>query len=132
MARRGIIPWDGEGAGVVSFRQAFLEGPWRNKWEPYFRSLADYIPPPRTVTAMVREGAMTDADALKWYRAAGLTQEALSLRANVDRSYVSQLERNLKSPTLDTLFLLCEALGVSAAQIVARVEAERAGRANDP
>ena len=29
---------------------------------------------------------------------AGLTQEELAHRANVDRSYISQLEHNLKSP----------------------------------
>jgi hypothetical protein len=75
MARRGIIPWNGHGAGVVSYEQAFLEGPWRNKWLDPMRSLAVYVPPPRTVTAMVREGAMTDATALKWFTAAGLDKE---------------------------------------------------------
>jgi transcriptional regulator with XRE-family HTH domain len=54
--------------------------------------------------------------------AAGMTQEELSFKAGVDRSYVSQLERDLKSPTLDMLLRLCKALGASAAAIVARVE----------
>ena len=53
---------------------------------------------------------------------AGLTQEELSFRAEVDRSYISQLERDLKSPTVDTLLRLCQALGVSASKIIARVE----------
>ena len=60
MARRGIIPWDGEGPEAVSFHQAFLEGPWRNKWEPAFRQLAVYRPPVRSVVAMLRSGAITD------------------------------------------------------------------------
>ena len=42
---------------------------------------------------------------------AGLTQEQLSFRAGVSRPYVSQLERNLKSPTVATLFLICDASG---------------------
>lgn len=63
MARRGVIPWDGEGAGVVSYRQAFLEGPWRNKWEQPYRVLSQYLPPPRTITAMYREGSLTHDDA---------------------------------------------------------------------
>jgi len=57
---------------------------------------------------------------------AGLTQEELSSKARVDRSYISQLERGLKSPTLDMLLRLCKAMGVSASEIVARVEKEAA------
>jgi transcriptional regulator with XRE-family HTH domain len=53
---------------------------------------------------------------------AGLTQEELSFRAEVDRSYISQLEHDKKSPTVDMLLRLCRALGVSAATIVARLE----------
>lgn len=63
MARKGIIPWDGTGAGVVSFHQAFLEGPWRNKWLEPWRKSAEYLPPPRTITAMLREGSLTVAEA---------------------------------------------------------------------
>lgn len=55
---------------------------------------------------------------------AGMTQEALSSAAKVDRSYISQLERNLKSPTVDTLLRLCRAMGVSAGKIIVRVEQE--------
>jgi transcriptional regulator with XRE-family HTH domain len=57
--------------------------------------------------------------------AAELTQEELSFRAGVHRTYVSMLERDKKSPTLDTLFRICDALGVKASQIVARVEKGR-------
>jgi transcriptional regulator with XRE-family HTH domain len=53
---------------------------------------------------------------------AGLTQEELAHRAGVDRSYISQLERGLKSPTVDMLLRLCRATGASASQIIARVE----------
>jgi transcriptional regulator with XRE-family HTH domain len=53
---------------------------------------------------------------------AGLTQEELSFAAKIDRTYVSQLERDLKSPTLDVLFRICEALGVPASKLIARVE----------
>jgi transcriptional regulator with XRE-family HTH domain len=56
---------------------------------------------------------------------AELTQEQLAFAAEVDRSYISQLERNLKSPTLDMLFRLCEGLGISASELVARVERSR-------
>lgn len=56
---------------------------------------------------------------------AGLTQEQLSFQAGLSRPYVSQLERNLKSPTVDTLFRICDALDVSAVNIIRRVDAAR-------
>ena len=42
--------------------------------------------------------------------ALGISQEILAERAGVDRSYVSILERGLKSPTLETLERICTAL----------------------
>ena len=56
--------------------------------------------------------------------AAGLTQEELGFRAQVDRSYISQLERDLKSPTVEMLFRLCKAMGVQASSLIATVERE--------
>ena len=60
---------------------------------------------------------------------AGLTQERLSFRAGLSRPYISELERNLKSPTVETLFRICDALEVSAADIVGRVDAARKRKA---
>ena len=56
---------------------------------------------------------------------AGLTQEQLSFRAGLSRPYISQLERDMKSPTVDTLFRICDALNASAADVVRRVDAAR-------
>ena len=56
---------------------------------------------------------------------AGLTQEELSFRAGLDRTYISMLEHDKKSPTLDVIFRLCDALGVPASRLIARVERER-------
>jgi transcriptional regulator with XRE-family HTH domain len=55
----------------------------------------------------------------------GVTQEQLSFRAGLSRPYISQLERNLKSPTVDTLFRICDALDVSAVTIIKKVDAAR-------
>lgn len=57
--------------------------------------------------------------------AAGLTQEQLGFDAELDRTYISQLERNLKSPTVDALFRLCDAMGIPASELISRVEAGR-------
>lgn len=44
MALRGIIPWTGRGPDVTSYEQAFLEGPWRDKWQPAYEKAALYHP----------------------------------------------------------------------------------------
>ena len=51
-----------------------------------------------------------------------MTQEQLSFAASVDRTYVSQLENNKKSPTVEVLLRICKALGVRASKVISRVE----------
>ena len=54
--------------------------------------------------------------------AVGMSQERLAFEAGVHRTYISLLERDRKSPTLNVLIRICRALGISAAELVARVE----------
>lgn len=75
MANRRIIGWDGSGPSSTSYHQGFLEGPWRNKWEAPMRKLAQYLPPPRTVTALLRAGSITQDHALALFQAEGLSPE---------------------------------------------------------
>jgi len=56
---------------------------------------------------------------------AGKTQEELSHDSGVSRQYISYLEHNKKSPTVETLFRLCEAMDESAANLLRRVERKR-------
>ncbi|MHB8860997.1 MAG: helix-turn-helix domain-containing protein [Pirellulaceae bacterium] len=51
-----------------------------------------------------------------------LTQEELAFRAHISRNYVSLIELNQKSPTVDVFLRICEAMGVSAATVIAGVE----------
>ena len=78
LANRGIIPWTGTGADAVSYEQAFLEGPWRNKWLPAFEALAQYIPPPETVRTLLEQGAIDHAQAAKWWSEYGLPQDTVN------------------------------------------------------
>jgi len=55
----------------------------------------------------------------------GLSQEELAERAELHRTYISQLERGLKSPSLARLADLADALCVPLAEFVAQVMAER-------
>ena len=68
---------------------------------------------------------MFGAELRKAREEAGLSQEQLSFQAGLSRPYISQLERGLKSPTLEVLFRLCDALGMLASELVARVESRR-------
>lgn len=54
--------------------------------------------------------------------AAGLTQEQLALEADLQRNYVSMMERGVNQPTITTLIKLSKPLRCSAAHIVNQVE----------
>jgi transcriptional regulator with XRE-family HTH domain len=56
---------------------------------------------------------------------AAMTQEQLAFEAELDRTFISRLEHNHTSPTLETLFRLADALNMTAAALVARVEQTR-------
>jgi transcriptional regulator with XRE-family HTH domain len=61
-------------------------------------------------------------------KAARLTQEELAFRARVSRNYVSLLELGEKSPTVDTLMRICDAMGTRASELLAAVERRRQRR----
>ncbi len=52
----------------------------------------------------------------------GLTQDVLSGLAGLDRTHYSKLERGLRSPTLDTLFKIGQALDIPPHVIVKAIE----------
>ena len=94
MAQRGVIPWDGVGPDVTSYQQAFLEGPWRNKWSGPYRALADYVPPPRTVTAMLKTGSLTTDQAAALLAKSGLTPE-------LAQAYITDAQQQSATSELD-------------------------------
>jgi transcriptional regulator with XRE-family HTH domain len=53
----------------------------------------------------------------------GLSQEALAFEADLERNYISLLERGLNSATIKTLFKLTPVLGVSVSKMLEQVEA---------
>lgn len=95
MANRGIIPWSGSGPGVVSFQQAFLEGPWRNKWLKPYQDAAQYYPPPRTITAMLKNGSLTVTQAMTLLQQQGLTQELAAAYVHDAQLSQNQSDRDL-------------------------------------
>ena len=59
----------------------------------------------------------------------GLSQEQLGFDSGYHRTYISLLERGMKSPSLTTIMNLAAVLKVSASGMLARIEAQlRRGR----
>jgi ribosome-binding protein aMBF1 (putative translation factor) len=62
----------------------------------------------------------------QWLRTArelaGVTQEELAARAQIDRTYPSLLERGLREPTLSVLCQLAAALDITPAELMHRVD----------
>jgi transcriptional regulator with XRE-family HTH domain len=52
----------------------------------------------------------------------GLSQEQAALVCGIDRAYFGQLERSVKSPTLNTIWRLADGLGTKPSQLLARAE----------
>jgi transcriptional regulator with XRE-family HTH domain len=53
-------------------------------------------------------------------QAQGLSQEDLAHKAEIDRTYVSSLERGIYSPTIEVVERLAIALGVETADLIRR------------
>lgn len=53
-----------------------------------------------------------------------LTQEQLALSAEVERNFVSLIERGVNQPTIRVLFRLSRALGMNPSEILREVENE--------
>ena len=52
----------------------------------------------------------------------GLSQEKLGFESNYHRTYISQLERGQKNPSLKAIFRLAEALGITPSEMIRRIE----------
>ncbi|MBM6919841.1 helix-turn-helix transcriptional regulator [Phocea massiliensis] len=53
-----------------------------------------------------------------------LSQEVLSGLANIDRSHLSKIELGLRSPTVNVLYKIADALNIKASDILIEAEKE--------
>ena len=56
---------------------------------------------------------------------AGISQEKLALACNLDRTYISLLERGLRQPSLSTIFTIANELSLKPSVIIKEVEKDR-------
>jgi len=52
----------------------------------------------------------------------GLSQEKLALDTDLDRTFISLLERGLRQPSLKTIFLIAKRLNIKPNKLIERVE----------
>ncbi len=55
----------------------------------------------------------------------GLSQEELALECGLHRTYISQIERGQKSPTLRVLILVAKALKIETSELVSLATSEK-------
>jgi transcriptional regulator with XRE-family HTH domain len=51
-----------------------------------------------------------------------LSQEKLAELCDLDRTYISLLERGLRQPTISTLFKIANALNITPSELIKKVE----------
>lgn len=54
--------------------------------------------------------------------ALGITQDVLAMRSELDRTYISMLERGLRKPSLQTVFSLAKSLEIEVTELIREVE----------
>ena len=103
-ARRGIIPWDGTGPDITSYAQAVRESRFRDKWADAYRASALFIPNPREVVTLLKDGAVTKEQATVWLRQAGADDTTIAgFIAEADATALSQY-RGLTTTTVLGMF----------------------------
>jgi len=58
-ANRGIVPWEGLGAALLTFQQGIAESDVKTKWTPVLQKLMQYYPPPVEARTLYQAGALT-------------------------------------------------------------------------
>lgn len=56
--------------------------------------------------------------------ALGISQEELGFRANLDRTYISGVERGVRNPSITALVNLASGLGITVANLLENLEIE--------
>lgn len=111
---RGLIGLTGTGADALTLEQGFLETDLKNKWWPIWLGIQTYLPPPRTITALIREGSMTDEQGLDYFKKAGLDPVLAQI-------YVHSAHNQKQSATKD--LAKADVVGMYAAKEITATEA---------
>lgn len=104
LLRRKLIPLSGVGPGVVSFQQGIFEGDAKDKWWTQYANLAEYLPPPRTVTTLLKTGSVDQPTALDLWQRSGLTPDLAAAYAHSATGEKLAGSKQLAEATVLTLY----------------------------
>lgn len=104
MVRRGHILMRGLGVDAITLEQGIHESDFKNKWEPVFEALTEYLPPPRTVTALLREGSIDAKTALDLFKKAGLSPELAAVYVASASHTKAATTKSLSQQTVTQLY----------------------------
>lgn len=104
LKRRGLIPFKGTGSDALTFEQGIHEGDTKNKWEPFFEALTDYIPPPRTVATLLKTGSVTTDAAQGYYQDAGMSPDLAAAYVKSAKGEKMAGSKSLAEGTVLTLY----------------------------
>jgi len=76
----------------------------------------------RTITTVSTAEVRFGKEVKKERESCKISQEELGFEAEIHSSYVSQLERGLKSPSLGVILRISKALNVPASELLRRIE----------
>lgn len=112
LVRRGIIPLGDTNPATkspnpdeISFAQGIYEGDSKDKWLPGYAALIPYLPPPRTITTLLRTGAITVAQATQYFQDAGLSPELADAYVASASSAKTTATKNLNEVAVEQLYV---------------------------
>lgn len=95
LANRQIIPWEGTGPDVLSVQQGIFEGRTKDKWEPVYKHLAEYRPPPETVRAMLEANGIDEQQAVTYWTSYGMSPDTIAQYLQTARNSQNQAAKGL-------------------------------------
>jgi hypothetical protein len=104
MVRRSIIPVDGTGPGVLSLTQGISEGATKDKWIPALKQLLTVLPPEGRVVTLLRAGAITQDQAIGYFKQLGYDQTMAAAFAAEASHGKTQHARDLARGDLEKLY----------------------------
>jgi len=97
-------PQHGTGPDALSLDQGISESAIKDKWIPVYHELLTYHPPPRTITALQRAGAITPERAAQLYQEAGLSPELAAAYGHAASMEKTAKHRNLAESQVLTMY----------------------------
>ena len=133
-----IAAWLRDGTDLLEVLRLLADDDYcQHHYSATFPCIARTLPPSAAfaadLTLPLKDHNVAFGRALRKLRLSfGKSQEALAYEAGLDRTYISLLELGRRSPTLDTIMLLCDATDQDLEGIASLIQSELNAEFPDP